>query len=340
MTLAAQRMPLFRIGAPWDIPPRVLHRGLVKNPDTAVTAGSSEYIAQVRYSGTVLRLTLHSTHNPGTVSQGFLILLKSKNALTVTSALVGEDTGEDVDIQGSGTNEVEISSELSGVAGVWSLANQNKRVDLTISGNADGARCRIVLWGGDIGSSVDPVLDTVYWGESEMDSQIDIDGSPIAWELWLQPQLIAGQIEDGSIGTAQLAGGAVTDAKVTSIGAAKIAESASRKWAGETGADVTATNTAAGITGQGALATANTVGSSEIDNGAVVEAKIGTGAVTNVKYGNASITQDKIDDDAVGLDELEADAVFGAAFTSGVQLALIDYNIDDGPDTQAAWDLV
>ncbi len=345
-------MTIFRLGSLWDIPPRVVHRGLISNPDTAQSAGTSELIVQIRYdaSSGIVRLTIESSHNPGVVDLGFSILLKSRNALTVTAGYSPVVAGETVAIQGSGTNEVEVISQLSSVAGPWEIDNESARVDLTITGNEDGARCLVALWGGSIGSGLDQIADTIWWGQSELDSQVSIDGNPVIYEVWLSPQLVAGQIADGAVGTAQLAdlavttaklgASSVTDAKVSSIGAAKINESATRKWAAETGADVTGSNQAASIAGQGDLATLDTVGASEIDTGAVVEAKIGTGAVTNAKLGASSITQDKLDDDSVGIDELDSDSIYGAAFTSAVQLAMADYNTAEGPDTESEWDAV
>lgn len=101
----------------------------------------------------------------------------------------------------------------------------------------------------------------------------------------------------------------LSTAEVTNKDADNISESATRKWAAETGADVTSANTAAAITGQGALATKNSVAAAEIDSGAVTEAKLGTGAVTEDKLGAGAVTNAKIGAGAVDTDELAANAV-------------------------------
>ncbi|RMH14476.1 MAG: hypothetical protein D6698_12675, partial [Gammaproteobacteria bacterium] len=54
--------------------------------------------------------------------------------------------------------------------------------------------------------------------------------------------------------------------------AGDVSESTTRKWASESGADITGSHTAAAIVGQGALATKNTVGTADIDDFSVTKA--------------------------------------------------------------------
>lgn len=97
--------------------------------------------------------------------------------------------------------------------------------------------------------------DYIYWDSastaafSSTASISDVEGTATRWLVCYNDS-----------GTPYCSGGPVGSY------ADKVVESATRKWAGETGADVTADNTAAGITGQGDLATLDTVGSTQIDD--------------------------------------------------------------------------
>jgi len=70
---------------------------------------------------------------------------------------------------------------------------------------------------------------------------------------------------------------------ITGLDADDITETASKKWAGETGADITSAHTAASIASQGALATLDAVAAAQIASNAVEEAKIAADAVTATK---------------------------------------------------------
>jgi len=329
-----------RIGSFWDVEKRVIHRGLVSNPDTLVTAGTDEYIGQIRYNAGsgIVRLGLQSTYNPGIVNQAFALLLMSRNALTVVRALNGTDAGEDVGINDSGTNRVEIFSTLSGDPGRWEIDNETKSVDFTITGNADGARCIVAFWGGSIGSPVtDSIMDALYWGQSELDSQIDVLGMPALYEVWLSPQITDGMVNDIAAGKVtesatlgfihpsytdasrrpnvlRKAGGDLAVANVFDKSADStdaITESATKKFAAESGADVTSAHQAATIAGQGALATKNDFdgvpdGSSFKKVTAVNGSnQITTSSIASEAVGNAKISttdpvqRSRIDDNAV-----------------------------------------
>lgn len=341
-----------------------LHSGPVHSPTTEKAAPTGGYIIGLTYDVAAgdIKLRLDSD-NASKIYQAFRMVLRAAGNLTVTRTLGGTvDAGEDVEILGSGTPRVDVASTISGerYGGRWPIETEEKDVTLTVTGDLETAWLEVWLTDGEIEGETEHPMDGAYFGNS----QVLPAGMDIQRTLWmrldLDPAVGADGLEAGAIGTTQLAdlsvstaklaalavtgdklaASSVSDGKVSSIGAAKIAESASRKWAAETGADVTGANTAASITGQGDLATKNTVAAAEIDAGAVVEAKIGTGAVTNLKYGAASITQDKIDDDAVGFDEIDTDSIYGSAFRSAVQLALADYNTDTGPDSESEWDAV
>ncbi len=85
--------------------------------------------------------------------------------------------------------------------------------------------------------------------------------------------------------------------------------SATRKWAGESGADVTGGHTAANITSQGALATKDTVAAAEIDAGAVTGPKLGADAVDGTKLADNAIGNEHLGAGVVDTAELAADAV-------------------------------
>ena len=85
--------------------------------------------------------------------------------------------------------------------------------------------------------------------------------------------------------------GALTASSVTITGldADDITETAAKKWAAETGADVTSAHVAASITSQGALATLDAVTATEVATNAIVEAKIAADAVVAAKIAVAGL---------------------------------------------------
>lgn len=109
----------------------------------------------------------------------------------------------------------------------------------------------------------------------------------------------------------------LSTAEVTNKTADNISESVTRKWAGESGADVTSgkslsvlTNrTMSNITDAGSLATKNTVASGDIDSGAVTAVKIGTSAVTASKIDTGAVTAAKIGTSAVTASKISTSAV-------------------------------
>ncbi len=106
-------------------------------------------------------------------------------------------------------------------------------------------------------------------------------------------------------GDKELTAGAI----VTLDDADDVPPSATRKWAGETGADITGGHTAANITSQGALATKNTVATAEIDAGAVTGPKLGADAVDGTKLADNAIGNEHLGAGVVDTAELAADAV-------------------------------
>ena len=119
--------------------------------------------------------------------------------------------------------------------------------------------------------------------------------------------------------------------------AADVGESASRKWAGASGADfVKASDDLDNVRHGTTYRKVKSVsGSNEI-----TESSVGTGAITNTKLGADAVDGAKLADNAVASEHVAADAISGDRFTSAVQLALIDYNTDSGPGSEAAWDAV
>lgn len=177
-------------------PPRVVHRAAVEGPDTAKTASAGEYIGQLRIdqSGGVVRLNLDSTHVGAAVEQGFKIELISRNSLSVSTATVGTGGGEGVVVWDDASKHVTVVSTVSSDTDRWTLNNQIKRVDITITGAYTGARIVVTLWDGDVGSGLPDVMDAFYIGTSEIDSSINISRDVI-YEGWLEPQIKSGQIE-------------------------------------------------------------------------------------------------------------------------------------------------
>jgi len=98
-------------------------------------------------------------------------------------------------------------------------------------------------------------------------------------------------------------------AEVTNKTADQIGETITRKWASESGADITSGHTASAITGQGALATKSSVATADIDTAAVTTAKISTGAVTSAELAASAVTTAKIANQAVTSSEIAPSAV-------------------------------
>lgn len=86
----------------------------------------------------------------------------------------------------------------------------------------------------------------------------------------------------------------LSTAEVSNKTADNISESVTKKWAGETGADVTGSNVAASITSQGNLATRNTVAESHIDNNAVTSGKISVSSLSAINASLGTITSGTI----------------------------------------------
>ncbi len=107
--------------------------------------------------------------------------------------------------------------------------------------------------------------------------------------------------------------GALTASSVTITGldADDIGETATKKWAGETGADITSAHVAASIASQGALATLNVVAAAQIATGAVEEAKIAADAVTAAKIAVAGLdgTTGNVAADHIVANMLQTDCV-------------------------------
>ncbi len=120
--------------------------------------------------------------------------------------------------------------------------------------------------------------------------------------------LIASQGALATQGSVDLATAEVTNKLAANITFAGLETIESLK-PGEAGADVTGSNTAALITGQGALATKSTVGSSEIDTGAVIEGKLATDAVTAIKIKALTITAAEIKGNTITGNKIAAGAV-------------------------------
>lgn len=179
-------------------PPRIVHRGPVEGPDDAVAPLAGEYIAQLRIDqgAGVVRLVLDSTH-AAAVDQGFKLELISRNVLTVSTGTTGTGGGEDVEVWNNGSNQVTVISSVGGSEGRWSLNNQSKRVDITVSGAYKGARVIVTLFDGDVGSGLDDVLDAFFYGSEEMMSKESIRRDVI-FEARLQPQVAKGQL-DGAV---------------------------------------------------------------------------------------------------------------------------------------------
>ena len=74
-------------------------------------------------------------------------------------------------------------------------------------------------------------------------------------------------------------------------------------------ADQTSANTAAAITGQGTLATENTVGTTLIDNLAVTAAKVASAAIETAKLSDLAVTGAKIAAGTITANEIAADTI-------------------------------
>ncbi len=84
---------------------------------------------------------------------------------------------------------------------------------------------------------------------------------------------------------------------------------------------MTGSHTAAAIVGQGALATKSTVGTSDIEAGAVTVDKIGSAAVTEIKLAANAVTSEKIAVNAVIAGKVAANAIGADQIAAGAVIA-------------------
>jgi len=98
-----------------------------------------------------------------------------------------------------------------------------------------------------------------------------------------------------------------------------IEESIYRKWAAQSGADVTSMNIAAGFNGQGALATLSQISETHISSDAITTPKIATGAIVAAKIAAEAINAVHIKAGAITAGKIQADAINGFTI-SGVTI--------------------
>ena len=146
----------------------------------------------------------------------------------------------------------------------------------------------------------------------------------------------AGDIKSGTITALQIAGNTITTGEINFVpfeigthDADNVPPSATKKWAGETGADITLDHVAASFLNQGDLAILNTIDATHIDANAVTTPKINaqavdagkikTGTITTLQIAaqaveagdikSGTITALQIAADAITTDKIKADAV-------------------------------
>lgn len=113
------------------------------------------------------------------------------------------------------------------------------------------------------------------------------------------------------------ADGKLVLAQIGSGDADNISESATKKWAGETGADKTIDHTAASIISQGDLATLDEVDTTQIANDAITASKILAGEIGTGHLAALAVTAGKIDALAIETGHLAANAVTAAKIAAG-----------------------
>lgn len=123
----------------------------------------------------------------------------------------------------------------------------------------------------------------------------------------------SGILADGVVGTAQIADGSITDAKIVGLTANKITAGTIN------GSEINVTNlnadniTAGTINGQ----RIPQLGEDKIQDGAISGIKIVNGAVTTDKIGNSAVTADKIVAGAITADKIAANAVTANKILAG-----------------------
>lgn len=119
-----------------------------------------------------------------------------------------------------------------------------------------------------------------------------IDNNRISLTASEIPSLPASKITSGAFGSARIASGAVTDAKIAGVSASKLTGTIDNARISLTASEIPSLNAS--------KITAGTFGSARIANNAITSAKIADGAVTEAKLANGAVTTDKIADGSIG----------------------------------------